>query len=300
MSNAAPYPADIRAKGWRFELDHERIRQSDTWALASAEQRPWLLMLWLTAWEQTPCGSLPSSDELIAARIGMPIKTFVKNKPVLMRGWVEKEDGRLYNATLTERVLEMMATRRKETDRKALARLKTNAESCGNPVVVPWDNNGTDAGIHPESDTGTGTGTGTSNAVPDGTVVDGKPTDPVNPPASTVRSMPLPCPKERIAERFSELLPMLPRVKLWPKARESALRSRWGEMLREKRWQSADEGVLWFDEFFRHAAKSDFLTGRRKSSGSHSNWSPDFDFLISPKGFTGVREGKYDNQEATA
>lgn len=138
------------------------------------------------------------------------------------------------------------------------------------------------------------------NTVPDGTVVGGEPPDPASPPASTVRSMPLPCPKERIAERFSEALPMLPRVKLWPKARESAIRSRWGEMLREKRWQTADEGVRWFDEFFRHAAKSDFITGRRRSSGAHAGWSADFDFLISPKGFTGVREGKYDNQEATA
>lgn len=79
----APYPGDTRAKGWRFDLDHERIRQSDTWALATAELRPWLLMLWMVAWEQTPCGSLPDSDELIAARIGMSSKAFDKHRAVL-------------------------------------------------------------------------------------------------------------------------------------------------------------------------------------------------------------------------
>lgn len=39
MTKSAPYPCDTRAKGWRFELDHERIRQSDTWALAPPEIR---------------------------------------------------------------------------------------------------------------------------------------------------------------------------------------------------------------------------------------------------------------------
>lgn len=90
----APYPADTRAKGWRFELDHERIQQSDTWALAPAEVRPWLLMLWMTAWVQEPCGSLPKDDLLIAVRIGMPIKTFNKNRDALMRGWWLAADGR--------------------------------------------------------------------------------------------------------------------------------------------------------------------------------------------------------------
>lgn len=126
--------------------------------------------------------------------------------------------------------------------------------------------------------------------------VSGKPTD----KPETVRPVGLPCPKDKLADRYHELLPMLPRIKAWPNTRVAACRSRWSEMLREKRWQTAEEGVSWFAEFFAHAAKSDFLTGRKAVSGQHSGWMADFDFLLSPKGFTGVREGKYDNHEATA
>lgn len=130
----APYPQTTRAKGWRFELDHERIRQSDTWALASAQQRPWLLMLWMTAWEQAPCGSLPADDRLIAARIGMPLQDFIEAKDVLLRGWWMADDGRLYHDTLTERVLALMAARDKAKARQEAFRgRKANQAEPGIP-----------------------------------------------------------------------------------------------------------------------------------------------------------------------
>ena len=76
MAIEPPYPADLEAKGWSLDLDYERIEQSDTWAIASADQRPWLLMLWMIAWRQSPVASLPNNDKLIAARIGMPLEQF--------------------------------------------------------------------------------------------------------------------------------------------------------------------------------------------------------------------------------
>lgn len=155
-----PYAADTRAKGWRFELDHERIRQSDTWALASPEIRPWLLMLWMVAWEQTPCGSLPAEPELIAARIGMSPRTFDKHATVLLRGWQCASDGRLYHAVLTERVRELLEYRDAAAKRKADYRARMAAERAGtqesreSPASVPRDSTVQNA-------TGTGTGTGT-------------------------------------------------------------------------------------------------------------------------------------------
>lgn len=117
MTAAAPYPSDTRAKGWRLEIDHERIRQSDTWALASPEIRPWLLMLWMVAWEQTPCGSLPDDDALICARIGMQPKAFMKAREILLRGWWRADDGRLYHNILSQRVQEMLTRRIKDRAR---------------------------------------------------------------------------------------------------------------------------------------------------------------------------------------
>ena len=168
MSRPVPYPADTRAKGWRFELDHERIEQSDTWALAPSDVKPWLLMLWLTAWRQEPCGSLPNDDELIAAKISMPLKTFTKVRAKLMRGWWAAEDGRLYHDTVTKRVLEMLAARDAERRRKAEYRQRKDAERIGTSTVSTDLSRGTTDGRQQDdtrSDTGrdgTGTRTGTS------------------------------------------------------------------------------------------------------------------------------------------
>jgi len=168
VTRPVPYPADTRAKGWRFELDHERIEQSDTWALAPSDVKPWLLMLWLSAWRQEPCGSLPNEDELIAVRIGMPMKTFAKVRSKLMRGWWEAEDGRLYHDTVTKRVLEMLAAREAERRRKAEYRQRKEAERRSDTGGDPDLSHGTTGGHQQDdarNDTGrddTGTRTGTS------------------------------------------------------------------------------------------------------------------------------------------
>lgn len=172
MTRPVPYPADTRAKGWRFELDHERIEQSDTWALAPSEVKPWLLMLWVTAWRQEPCGSLPNEDELVAVRIGMPMKTFAKVRSKLMRGWWEAEDGRLYHDTVTKRVLEMLAAREAERRRKAEYRHRKDAERRSDTHGDPALSHGTTGGHQQDDtrndagrdDTGTRTGTGTSTS----------------------------------------------------------------------------------------------------------------------------------------
>jgi hypothetical protein len=135
----APYPADTRAKGWRLELDHERMDQSDTWALAGADLRPWLLMLWLVAWKQAPVASLPDDDAVIAAKLGMSAKAFAKARPVLMRGWWLADDGRLYHDVLAQRVSEMCAKKERDRMRKGEYRSRASAD-------VPRDRHGTDMG----------------------------------------------------------------------------------------------------------------------------------------------------------
>jgi len=160
MTKPAPYPSDTRAKGWRFELDVERIKTSDTWALASPAMRPWLLMIWMTAWDQKICGSLPDDDELIAAHIGMDLETFQSNRRILLRGWWLADDGRLYHDTLVERVLELLAKRGKEAQRKAEYRAKMSM-SHGTTAGQPHDSHGSD-------DTRTRTRTSTSKSTPIG------------------------------------------------------------------------------------------------------------------------------------
>lgn len=114
-----------------------------------------------------------------------------------------------------------------------------------------------------------------------------------------VRSVP--CPQDRIRDLYHEVLPTLPRVRLWGKDRAAALRSRWGEMAKDKAWTSADDGVQWFRRFFERVETSDFLMGRTQREDRHAGWRCDIDFLLSPKGFRGVLEGKYNaTQEGSA
>lgn len=135
----APYPADTRAKGWRFELDYEKLDQSDTWGVAAKkgpDVQPWLLMMWLTAWRQEPCGSFTNDEEVIAAKILMPDKTWTKYRAVMMRGWWLAIDGRLYHDTITARVLSMLAKRAGDAERAATRRAR-KADSAANPPELP-------------------------------------------------------------------------------------------------------------------------------------------------------------------
>lgn len=173
-----PYPADTRAKGWRFELDLEQVMQSDTWVLASPEVRPWLLMLWATAWQQVPCGSMPSEDALIVARLGIAPKLFAKARAVLLRGWWLAEDQRLYHDTIASRVHDMLGRKDGERQRKAEYRARKEAElklaeanaRADESHGVPHLSHGTDMGqtweSHGSDATGTGTGTGLDSSTP--------------------------------------------------------------------------------------------------------------------------------------
>jgi hypothetical protein len=144
----APYPPETRAKGWRFELDYERIEQSDTWCLATPEMRPWLLMLWLTAWRQGPCGSLPNNDQLIAARLGMPDRQFVAHRDILMRGWWLAADGRLYHPAITECVSKMIAARAREVEWKREQRERKAKQKQQLSGDVHPDSGGSPVGVH--------------------------------------------------------------------------------------------------------------------------------------------------------
>lgn len=164
MTRPVPYPADTRAKGWRFELDYEKVEQSDTWDLATEVPmaQPALLMMWMRAWMQVPCGSMPNDEQQIRVKCRIPVNLWPAFKPILMRGWWLAEDGRLYHDTLVARVLEMLAQRRGDADRQARRRATT-----GKPHVhVTRDTDKTPPGVQGESATGTGT---SNESVPDGT-----------------------------------------------------------------------------------------------------------------------------------
>lgn len=144
-----PYPADTRAKGWRFELDMERFKESDTWLKARTMQvRALLLLLWAESWQQKPCGTLPNDDEMISTLLGMEPEEFAQRRAVLMRGWWMGEDGRFYHDVMVERVLAMLAKREKDAKRIAVKRA-----SRGESQESRGDTDATSKRVAGESDT---------------------------------------------------------------------------------------------------------------------------------------------------
>lgn len=283
----APYPAETKAKGWRFELDYERIEQSDTWVLASPEMRPWLLMLWMTAWKQVPCGSLPANDELVAARIGMDLRVFRANRDILMRGWVVASDGRLYHPVITEQVLNLVALRNKEATRKQTYRDKKNQSLASeSPVGQPWDSARTPVGAtlpEPEPEP-------VSLVVPNGT------TRPANAEPVVSRKVFPECNHQAVIDLYHEVLPTLNRIEIWNTARQGYLRSRWREVAAElaKEGQSFDEASIldWWRSFFAHIGRSKFLTGRAEGVKGEP-FKADLEWIIRPTNFAKIIEGKY-------
>lgn len=139
----APYPPDTRAKGWRFEIDTEAIKESDTWLKAkTGPMRGALLLLWMQSWQQKPCGTLPDDDELIALLLDMPDNEFAANRAVLMRGWWKADDGRLYHKIITSRVLAMLDKRASDAQRAANRRARkadSDASNTDSPPEVTRD-----------------------------------------------------------------------------------------------------------------------------------------------------------------
>jgi hypothetical protein len=149
----APYPADTKAKGWRFEVDMEAVKSSDTWLRAkTGAVRGALMLLWAESWGQTPCGSLPNDDELVALLIDMPDSTFARHRAVLMRGWWLADDGRLYHDTITARVAVMLDKRANDAARAANRRAKLLDSQAGNGELTQ-ESRVTNTGLQGEFDT---------------------------------------------------------------------------------------------------------------------------------------------------
>jgi hypothetical protein len=117
-----PYPSKTKAGGFKFEVDCERMLQSDTFAIAMPRLRPLLVYLWIESWMQVPAGSLPDNDAVIAARIGMPLPEFEASKDILMRGWWKASDGRLYHPVVTEQVNGMIERKGRKAANQAAYR----------------------------------------------------------------------------------------------------------------------------------------------------------------------------------
>lgn len=88
---------------------------------------------------------------------------------------------------------------------------------------------------------------------------------------------------EDVVAVYHETLPNLPAVRMMDAKRKAVLKSR------QREYPKAND-IAWWEVFFNLAGQSKFLMGDVQGERA---WRADFDFLLSPKGFKGVIEGKY-------
>lgn len=124
MSDARPdplVPAEVDLRGYEFmPLYGDRLFKSETWIGGSPEAKIAALRLWWQAYaHETPAGSLPDSDTLLAdyAGYGVALKAWQRVKPQAMRGWVQCSDGRLYHKVVCEIVMTAWAERVKAREK---------------------------------------------------------------------------------------------------------------------------------------------------------------------------------------
>lgn len=98
-----------------------------------------------------------------------------------------------------------------------------------------------------------------------------------------------PCPHADIVAMYHSMLPAHPRIKVWDSSRAANLRQRWRE---DSKRQSLD----YWQRFFKHVAASPFLAGRA-SSGDRRPFVASLDWLVMPKNFAKVIEGRYHDGE---
>ena len=106
-----------------FMLNTEKLMASELWALSTGEEFKAAVALWCRAWKQTPPGSLPEDDRVLAAFSGAGSR-WKKIRDMALRGFVKCSDGRLYHAVLCEDVLRAA---RKKAERRGRTKAATEA-----------------------------------------------------------------------------------------------------------------------------------------------------------------------------
>ena len=92
---------------------------------------------------------------------------------------------------------------------------------------------------------------------------------------------------------YHEVLPELARVRDWTNDRQAFLRTRWRE---KPERQTLD----WWRKFFGYVRTCPWLMGQGVTSDDRAPFFADLEWLVRPKNFRKVIEGKYQQRSAAA
>ena len=103
-----------------------------------------------------------------------------------------------------------------------------------------------------------------------------------------------PTPIAEIIETYHQALPMCPRMVVRNATRDSHITGRWKQIFADGKATDRADGIAFFRDFFEHAAKSKFLTGRAQPRDKNrAPFVADLDWLMRPSNFANTIEGKY-------
>lgn len=88
------------------------------------------------------------------------------------------------------------------------------------------------------------------------------------------------CPQQEIVALYHEVLPELPKVRIWNNDQQKSLRARWKE-------NSERQSLEWWRSFFETIRGSPFLMGKE------NGFQADLEWLIRPKNFAKIINGRY-------
>jgi hypothetical protein len=79
-----------------------RLVDSDLVGLSTGEEFKAAFLLWAKAWTQRPAGSLPTNPKILARYAGVSVEFLEASREIILRGWTECSNGRLYHPTVAE------------------------------------------------------------------------------------------------------------------------------------------------------------------------------------------------------
>lgn len=102
-------------------MNWDRLLASEFWAMSNGDEFKAGVALWAKSYKQSPPGSLPNNDRLLA-RFSEAGARWSKVKEMALHGFVECSDGRLYHPVIAEDVKRAAANKIARTNRTAAAR----------------------------------------------------------------------------------------------------------------------------------------------------------------------------------
>ena len=106
-----------------------------------------------------------------------------------------------------------------------------------------------------------------------------------------------PCPHQQILALYHELLPELPRVKVWTGVRQQHLAARWRERWKDGFYATQSEGLDYWRRLFSYIACCDFLLGKVYVPG-RKPFLASLDWIARAENFAKIIEQRYENKES--